>query len=103
MDPAVNCLRKDKLTEAQARARVAMLRNRKRFQGDLRVPVPAGPGPLAYRAVQVRPPIPGEGAVRWVARPNFPLSLPTDRPLVPVTRQNMPAGPPSVVMYTGVS
>jgi hypothetical protein len=33
MNQGADCLRKDRLTEAQARARVAALRNRKRFRG----------------------------------------------------------------------
>ena len=44
MDKGTNCLRKDKLTEAQARARVAALRNRKRFKGICAYRCPLDPG-----------------------------------------------------------
>src|SRR5262249_1531023 len=37
------------------------------------------------------------------ARPKFPLSQPAEGPVLPATRQNMPAQQPSVVMYIGVS
>jgi predicted transposase YbfD/YdcC len=45
----------------------------------------------------------GRNDIAATISPKFPLSQPAESPIVPATRENVLAWPPSVVMYTGVS